>query len=71
MITNPACALKVYIELMRKWVNAVREGQPTEELIPVNVAPTEEWAKELEGRLRFLEGAILSRYEADLKACAE
>jgi hypothetical protein len=52
-------------------VNAVREGQPTEELIPVNVAPTEEWAKELEGRLRFLEGAILSRYEADLKACAE
>jgi hypothetical protein len=66
---NPACALKVYIDLMREWVKAVQEGRPTDELIPVNVDPTEEWANQLAGRLDFLEREVLSRYTADLTAC--
>jgi len=66
---NPACALKVYIGLMREWVKAVHEGQPTDELIPVNVDPTEEWANQLEGRLDFLEREVLSRHTDDLTAC--
>jgi hypothetical protein len=66
---NPACALKMYIGLMREWVKAVHEGQPTDELIPVNVDPTEEWANQLGGRLDFLEREVLSRHPDDLMAC--
>ena len=66
---NPACALKMYIDLMGEWVTAVREGRPVDELIPVNVAPTVEWADKLDSRLVFLEKEILSQYPEDLSAC--
>lgn len=63
---NAACALEGYIELMREWVVAAKAGEPVDKLIPVNVAPTKEWAEDLEGRLDFLEQNILSEYQDDL-----
>lgn len=50
----PAEALETYIELMGEWVQAVRQGKPVDDLIPVNVAPTLAWAGELESRLALL-----------------
>ena len=64
---NAACALEAYIELMREWVAAAKAGEPVDKLIPVNVAPTKEWAEELGWRLDFLEKDILSEYEDDLE----
>jgi hypothetical protein len=52
---TPDEALEAYIGEMRTWVDAVRMGQPTEELIPVNVPPTQEYAAMLDSRLRLLE----------------
>jgi len=34
---NPDQALSVYVELMTEWVNAIRQGLPVRELIPVDV----------------------------------
>ena len=64
---NPAKALDGYIAAMREWVEAVKAGEDTSDLIPVNVPPTLEWAKKLEIRLDFLEKKILwERYRNDL-----
>src|SRR4051794_14644784 len=52
---TPEEALRRYIELRDEWIDAVQEGRPTEDLAPLNVAPTREWADELHGRLRLLE----------------
>jgi hypothetical protein len=51
---SPAEALETSIELMGEWVQAVRQGKPVDDLIPVNVAPTLAWAGELESRLAML-----------------
>jgi hypothetical protein len=63
---NPACALDGYIGEMTKWVEAVKTGKPVDELIPVNVEPTAEWAELLERRLKFLDKEILAYYAADI-----
>jgi hypothetical protein len=63
---NPASALDGYIGAMQEWVEAAQKGKPTDNLIPVNVAPTPENAKRLESRLQFLDREILSRYPDDL-----
>lgn len=54
-----ADALEGYWEEMMRWVEAIEQGHPTENLIPVNVAPTLEWAEQLRGRLEFLRTRIL------------
>jgi len=54
-------ALRRYIELMAAWVAAARAGQPTGDLIPVNVNPTPEAAEALASRLRFLATTVLER----------
>lgn len=51
-------ALDGYVDNMGAWVNAVREGRPVEDLIPVNAPPTIEYANMLAGRLQFLETKI-------------
>jgi hypothetical protein len=56
---------------MHEWVEAVRTGRPVENVIPVNVPPTVEWATELKTRLEFLQDKILSRYTRDLGACED
>ena len=63
---NPACALDAYIREMRKWLEAVKLGEPTADLVPVNAPPTVENANDLENRLEFLEKEILGNYRGDL-----
>lgn len=63
---NPAMALKKYIELMSEWVAAAEEGRTVEELIPVNVPPTKEYAARLKTRLAFLRDRVLPDYSEDM-----
>lgn len=65
---NPATALDAYIGAMLEWIKAVDEGASTDQLIPVNVAPSKENAARLKIRLDFLDERILSGYVEDLKA---
>jgi hypothetical protein len=64
---NPATALDAYIGAMLEWVKAVDDGAPTDQLIPVNVAPSKDNAARLKMRLDFLDEKILSGYADDLK----
>lgn len=57
---SPKEALLCYIAEMRAWVEAVRQGKGTDELIPVNGEPTEENAAALSSRLTFLENSVLA-----------
>ena len=72
---NAACALEGYVLEMRRWVNAVRAGEPVDDLIPVETSggseplePTPEVADHLSGRLDYLEREILSGHADDLEA---
>lgn len=64
---NPASALDAYIGAMQEWVDAAKEGQPVDDLIPVNVEPTKENAEMLSQRLEFIDSQILPDYKADLE----
>ncbi len=64
--SNAAKALDGYVGAMFEWVEAVEEGRSVDGVIPVNVPPTKEWAKELRGRLEFIEERILPDYKAFL-----
>jgi hypothetical protein len=54
-------ALDSYIWQMQRWVDAVRAGQPVEDLIPVDVAPTPDHAELLASRLDLLRRRVLGR----------
>jgi hypothetical protein len=56
---SPRAALDGYIGEMEAWVEAVENGQTTDDLIPVNAAPTLQNAEALKSRLGFLEREIL------------
>jgi hypothetical protein len=58
---NPtaADALDAYCSEMEAWVEAVKNGESVDELIPVNVPPTREYAEQLSGRLGYLRSRIL------------
>jgi hypothetical protein len=56
---HPRDALADYIDQMARWVEAVRSGGSVDDLIPVNAAPTAEWATALATRLDFLRTEIL------------
>jgi hypothetical protein len=51
---TPADALIIYAELMRQWIDAVRQGRGIADLIPVDAEPTKAAADSLDSRLRFL-----------------
>jgi hypothetical protein len=55
---DPAAALDGYIGEMDEWVDAVENGRPVDELIPVNVPATKENALKLKKRLDFLHQRI-------------
>ena len=58
--TTPADALRRYIGIMGRWIDAVRGKEPFDENVaPVDVPRTEEWAANLEKRLDFLEREIV------------
>jgi hypothetical protein len=61
----PSEVLATYIELMRRWTTLAKSGRTSPEVIPVNVPATPEWAKELEGRLDFLEDDVLPQFRDD------
>ena len=59
---HPAQALRLYIDEMQLWVDAVRGGQPTTDLIPVTAPATVNYADMLASRLAFLRDRVLSDY---------
>jgi hypothetical protein len=66
---TPAAALAIYTEEMQLWVDAVKAGRSTGDLIPIEssdglkpLAPSTELANRLEARLRYLENEVLPRY---------
>jgi hypothetical protein len=61
--SSPKEALECYIAEMRAWETAVRKGESTEGLIPVNGDPTEANAAVLSSRLLFLETRVLPDLE--------
>jgi hypothetical protein len=58
---SPKDALDGYLGEMNAWVEAVEKGEPIEDLIPVNGAPTPANAQALRNRLEFLAREILPR----------
>jgi hypothetical protein len=56
---DAAAALEAYDAEMSAWVDAVRRGSPTDDLIPVNVPGTSEYANMLEARLELLRNEVL------------
>lgn len=51
-------ALRGYVYEMQRWVDAVRAGDSLEKIIPVNVAPTLEYADMLESRLGLIQELV-------------
>jgi hypothetical protein len=64
---NPTAtdAVDAYCSEMEAWVEAVRNGESVDELIPVNASPTPEYAEQLSGRLAYLRSAILPLARAE------
>jgi hypothetical protein len=58
---TPKQAAEAYIKEMCKWVAATQLGQTSEEIIPVNVPATSEWAEELAKRLDWVDSEIVPR----------
>ena len=58
---NPtaADALEAYCSEMGSWVEAVERGDSIDDLIPVNVPATPEFARQLGGRLEYLRLKVL------------
>jgi len=64
---NPTVARAVlgYADEMQRWVDAARAGAPVDDLIPVNVPPTAEFADKLSSRLAILRGTVLDEIKAE------
>jgi hypothetical protein len=52
-------ALDIYTTEMGRWVEAVRSGDPLDDVIPVNVPPTREYADLLASRLDFIRARMV------------
>ena len=65
-VPDALCALRDYIGLMRRWVAAVKAGEPVVDLIPVNAPATLANAEALRIRLDSLEHNILQEYQERL-----
>ena len=61
---NACSVLNAYITNMREWVDAVKNGRPLDGLIPVNVPPSVDYARQLESRLAFLSKNVIPRYSS-------
>jgi hypothetical protein len=58
--TDGATALDGYVYEMQRWVDAVKNGRPADDLVPVDVPATLEHAEMLEKRLDFIRQRLLS-----------
>jgi hypothetical protein len=56
---TPINVLDSYICEMRIWINAIKRGDPVDELIPVNVPAEPKYAQILKERLDFLEKNVV------------
>ena len=54
-------ALEAYIDEMQKWVDNVNNRESIEDIIPVNVPPTVEYAEMLAERLQLLREEVLGQ----------
>ena len=66
LVTDVCCtpkqAAEGYIREMRRWVGAAKERRTAEDIIPVNVPATPEWAEKLEKRLDCLQFDLLPKW---------
>ena len=60
---RPRDVLQSYVEWRHDWVEAVRAGEPTDDLPPVNVPETREWADQLASRLEFIEREVIQKLD--------
>jgi hypothetical protein len=51
-------SLRGYVQEMERWISAVKAGESTDELIPVNAAPTAANAALLDSRLAFIRSRL-------------
>jgi hypothetical protein len=63
---NGPSALDGYVREMQKWVDATRHGHSVENLIPVNVPPSREYAEMLQSRLDFIRDKLLPDYLSEV-----
>ena len=59
---NPQEALEVYCELMEDWAAAVTNGTSLDDVYPINVPPTSEYAEMLSSRIEFIRKKIIPEY---------
>ena len=71
--SNGIMALEDYLYAMQEWVDAVKSGNPVDDLIPVyrrhsllRVPATVEFAEMLESRLGFIREKIVSNYKQEM-----
>jgi len=57
--THPRAALETYCNLMDDWITAVLDDGDLDEVYPVEADPSEQNARELESRLKFLRVEII------------
>jgi len=59
--TSPNEVVASYIEIMCDWVACVERGESTDDCYPVEVPPTEKYAKMLKKRLELLSEELSSQ----------
>ncbi len=64
---NPVCAVDSYIGAMREWVEAVKNGEALDKVVPVEVEPSIENALMLQNRLEILNKHIVQANKGDLR----
>jgi hypothetical protein len=70
-IPDPISALWAYVAEMKKWVDAVKNGKSTDDVIPVNAPATAENANRLASRLSILEKEIIPLLQGRMKQAPE
>lgn len=65
---TPREALEAYIGEMRKWVAVAQNGRHPDDVIPVNVPATPEWAEALASRLDFLEKKLIPHWPSKARS---
>jgi hypothetical protein len=61
-------ALQGYVAEMSRWVHAVRNGLPLDDVIPVAAEPSQEHAEMLAGRLAFIETEIIEAADGEVES---
>jgi hypothetical protein len=59
---NPKEALEVYCELMEDWVKAVENDTSLDDVYPIAVPATQEYADLLNKRIKFIKEEIIPQY---------